>query len=71
MLVQKGVDELYSEGVCVLRGVGGRLAEPQDRLRVSFGLIESPAKPAESSSAQPDDSLMHPFTLRACIEIEK
>lgn len=43
VLVQKGVDELYSEGVCVLRGVGGRLAEPQDRLRVAFGLIEPPA----------------------------
>jgi hypothetical protein len=71
VLVQEGVDELHSEGVCVLRGVGGRLAEPQDRLRVALGLIEPHAKPAESSSAQPDDSLMRTCALRACIEIEK
>ncbi|MGG8408843.1 hypothetical protein ACM614_20750 [Streptomyces sp. 12297] len=71
MPVEEAVDELHSEGVCVLRDVGGRLAEPQDSLRVSFGLIEPHAKPAESSSAEPDDSLMYTFTLRACIEIKE
>ncbi|MFH9958932.1 hypothetical protein ACH4OX_32615 [Streptomyces roseolus] len=69
--VEEAVDELHSEGVCVRRDVRGQLAEPQDSLRVAFGLIEPHAKPAESPSAQPDDSLMHTFTLRPCIEIKE